>query len=337
MKKVLLTGGCGYVGSHVVHLLLEKGYECTIYDNLVTGHTQATGNVEVICGDVGDGKRLDEIFSNRKFDAIIHFAGFIEAGESMENPAKYFENNLFKPVQLLESLRKHGPIPILFSSTAAVYGNPETIPIKEDAAISPTNPYGLTKYLFEEMLRTYENAYKFRSVSLRYFNAAGAHESGSIGEDHNPESHLIPIICQAALGKRNGIHIYGTDYPTVDGTCIRDYIHVLDLAEAHLLALESLSNGKADRVYNLGNGKGFSVKEVIAAVKSVTGKDFPVIETPRRPGDPALLIASSERAARDLGWLPKRSLTDIVTTAWNWHSSHPNGYTPALISQLNEK
>ena len=332
MTKLLLTGGCGYVGSHVLHLLLEHGYQCTVYDNLSTGHAQAISNTELIIGDVGDKKLLDELFSSNKFDAVLHFAGFIEAGESMENPAKYFENNLFKPVALLESLRKQSPIPILFSSTAAVYGNPKTIPIAEDAEILPTNPYGLTKYLFEEMLRIYENAYKLRSVSLRYFNAAGADESGNIGETHNPESHLIPIICQAALGKRYGISIYGTDYPTHDGTCIRDYIHVNDLAEAHLLALQALFDGKASRIYNLGNGKGFSVKEVVATVKSVTGKEFQVISARRRPGDPVSLVASSVRAMKELGWRPKKSLLDIVTSAWKWHLTHPLGYAPLLIS-----
>lgn len=326
MKKVLLTGGCGYVGSHVLHLLLERGYECTILDNLSTGHTQALSGGELIVGDVGDQAFLNTLFSSTKFDAILHFAGFIEAGESVENPQKYIENNVLKPVTLLEVLRQNKPIPILFSSTAAVYGNPTELPIKEGSTILPTNPYGLTKLLFEEMLYTYEKAFGFKSVSLRYFNAAGAHESGRIGEDHDPESHLLPLICKTALGKRESIKIFGTNYPTPDGTCIRDYIHVMDLAEAHLLALEALLKGKSAAVYNLGNGKGYSVRQVITTVKNITGINFSIIETAPRPGDPAALVASSERAFKELGWIPSRSLDDIVRSAWNWHSSHPAGY-----------
>lgn len=322
----MLTGGCGYVGSHVLHLLLERGYECTILDNLSTGHTQALSGGELITGDVGDQAFLNTLFSSTKFDAILHFAGFIEAGESVENPQKYIENNVLKPINLLEVLRQNKPIPILFSSTAAVYGNPTGLPIKEGSTILPTNPYGLTKLLFEEMLYTYEKAFGFKSVSLRYFNAAGAHESGRIGEDHDPESHLIPLICKTALGKRESIKIFGTNYPTPDGTCIRDYIHVMDLADAHLLALEALLKGTSAAVYNLGNGKGYSVRQVITTVKNITGINFPIIETAPRPGDPAALVASSERAFKELGWIPGRSLDDIVRSAWNWHSLHPAGY-----------
>lgn len=337
MKRLLLTGGCGYVGSHVLYFLLERGglerggYECTVYDNLSTGHKEvlnkeALNNVKLVSGDVGDKNKLEDLLSGELFDAVLHFAGFIEAGESMEKPAKYFNNNVHKPIVLLEAMRKYGPKTLLFSSTAAVYGNPSQLPIQEGCEIIPTNPYGLTKYMFEELLRIYESAYGFRTVSLRYFNAAGAHESGEIGEDHNPESHLIPLICQAALGKRDTVYIYGTDYPTFDGTCIRDYIHVSDLALAHLLALESLLDGRSGRVYNLGNGKGYSVKEVIAAVKNAAGIDFPVIESHKRPGDPVALVASYEKAAKELGWTPKRSLKEIVTSAWKWHLSHPDGY-----------
>jgi UDP-glucose 4-epimerase len=324
---ILVTGGAGYIGSHTVAELLDKGEEVVVVDNLQQGHREAVLGGKLYVGDLRDGDFLDTVFKENEIEAIIHFAANSLVGESMQNPAKYYHNNVYGTLCLLEKMNRYGVKKIVFSSTAATYGEPENIPILENDRTLPTNTYGETKLAMEKMMKWFDVAHGIKYVSLRYFNAAGAHASGKIGEDHNPETHLIPIILQVALGQRPHISIFGDDYATPDGTCIRDYIHVSDLSDAHVLAVEKLRRGESSGIYNLGNGKGFSVKEVIDIARKVTGREIPAKVEARRAGDPAVLVASSERAKAELGWKPKRdSLEAIIESAWKWHQSHPNGY-----------
>ena len=327
--KVLVLGGAGYIGSHTVYELIENGAEVVIIDNLETGFAEAVHPEAVFYqGDLRDRSFLDTVLAKEKdIDAVIHFAANSQVGESMTNPLKYYDNNLCGTKTLLEALVAHGIDKIVFSSTAATYGEPECIPIQEGDKTEPTNAYGETKLSMEKMFKWVEKAHGMRYVSLRYFNACGAHKSGEIGEAHNPETHLIPLILQVPLGKREHIAVFGTDYPTKDGTCIRDYIHVTDLAAAHILAVKYLMAGNKSDIFNLGNGVGFTVREVIEMAEKVTGESIKVVETDRRAGDPAVLIASSEKAKTILGWNPKHdSLSEIIKSAWKWHKSHPYGY-----------
>ena len=322
---MIVTGGAGYIGATTVQSLLDSGHEVVVYDNLAKGHAEAVpAGVKLIKGDVADRERLDAIFHEHRPEAVLHFAAWIEAGESMQAPEKYFRNNSASTLTLLESMLANSIAKFILSSTAALYGEPERIPIREDDALKPTNAYGESKLLVERMLAWFHRIHGFRYASLRYFNAAGS--NGHSGELHEPESHLIPLILQAASGRREHISIFGTDYPTEDGTCIRDYIHVSDLADAHVLALEAL--GAHDKlIYNLGNGAGFSVRQVIEAARLVTGKPIKAIDAARRPGDPAVLVASSGKIRRELGWTPKNpELNDIVASAWEWMQAHPRGY-----------
>ena len=327
--KVLVLGGAGYIGSHTVYELIENGAEVVIIDNLETGFAEAVHpEATFYQGDLRDRNFLDTVLAKEKdIDAVIHFAANSQVGESMTNPLKYYDNNICGTKTLLEALVAHGIDKIVFSSTAATYGEPECIPIQEGDKTEPTNAYGETKLSMEKMFKWVEKAHGMRYVSLRYFNACGAHKSGEIGEAHNPETHLIPLILQVPLGKREHIAVFGTDYPTKDGTCIRDYIHVTDLAEAHILAVKYLMAGNKSDIFNLGNGVGFTVREVIDMAEKVTGESIKVVETDRRAGDPAVLIASSEKAKTILGWNPKHdSLREIIKSAWKWHKSHPYGY-----------
>lgn len=328
MKRILVLGGAGYIGSLTVYELLDKGFEVIVADNLETGHRKAVlPQARLHVGDLRDPDFLDQLFSAESIDAVIHFAGYSLVGESMENPLKYFENNLGGTRNLLAAMVKYGVNTLVFSSSAAVYGEPEDSPILETAATSPTNPYGATKLAAEQLCRWTSLAHGLRYVSLRYFNACGAHPTGRLGEDHQPETHLIPIILQAANGTRPALKIFGTDYPTPDGSCIRDYVHVSDLAQAHVRALSYLEQGGESGVFNLGNGVGFSVLEMLRAAEEVTGVKIPAVPAGRRPGDPAVLVASSERAKALLGWTPHfESIHTILETAWKWHRSHPNGF-----------
>ncbi|MEQ2130520.1 UDP-glucose 4-epimerase GalE [Caldanaerobacter subterraneus KAk] len=324
---ILVCGGAGYIGSHAVYALLKRNEEVVVVDNLATGHSESVLGGKLYIGDLRDEDFLDKVFSENDIEAVMHFAASSLVGESVENPFKYYENNVCGTLSLLKAMKKHGVKKIVFSSTAAVYGEPERIPIKEEDRTNPTNPYGETKLAIEKMLKWADAAYGIKYVALRYFNVAGALETGEIGEDHSPETHLIPIILQVALGKRDKVMIYGDDYPTKDGTPIRDYIHVMDLVDAHILALEKLRKENKSEVYNLGNGEGFTVKEVIEVARKVTGHPIPAEVTGRRPGDPAVLVASSEKAMKDLGWRPKyASLEEIIESAWMWHKNHPNGF-----------
>ena len=324
---ILVTGGAGYIGSHCVAALNELGRDVVVADNLSKGHKKAVTGGKFYLGDLRDTVFLDRIFRENDIEAVIHFAAFSLVGESCEKPWDYFNNNFGGSMSLLERMSVHGVKKIVFSSTAATYGEPQRIPIAETDMQMPTNPYGESKLSVEKMLKWCDPAYGIKFVVLRYFNVAGAHESCDIGEAHNPESHLIPIILQAAQGKLNSIKVFGNDYPTPDGTCIRDYVHVTDLINAHLLALEYLKNGEESNAFNLGNGEGFSVKQVIDIAREVTGLPFKVIEDTRRAGDPAVLIASSQKAMDILKWSPKHAdLKDIVASAWNWHTKHPDGY-----------
>ncbi|CAM4360855.1 UDP-glucose 4-epimerase GalE [Paenibacillus macerans] len=324
---ILVTGGAGYIGSHTVAALLEQGKEVVVIDNLQTGHRGALLGGKLYEGDLRDKELLKRLFSENDIEAVIHFAANSLVGESMKDPVKYFDNNVYGTLCLLDAMNQANVRKIVFSSTAATYGEPEKVPIEESDKTEPTNVYGETKLTMERMMAWFDQVLGIKYVSLRYFNAAGAHESGKIGEDHRPESHLIPLIIQAALGQRPSIQVFGDDYNTPDGTCVRDYIHVGDLADAHLRAVDYLQRGGDSNVFNLGNGQGFSVKEVIETVKSVTGRDFPVVISPRRAGDPAVLIASSDKARSVLGWQPSRGkLEDIIESAWAWHSNHPDGY-----------
>ncbi len=326
--NILVTGGAGYIGSHVVEALQKAGFTPIVYDNLSTGHAAAVPeDVQLIEGDIHDVGFAKHIMQQFEIDAVIHFAASSLVGESMENPSKYYFNNVEGSFHLLEAMRGAGVDRIVFSSTAAVYGEPEEVPIKEDSKLQPTNVYGRSKLVIEGMLADYDMAYDMRYVALRYFNAAGASPTRDIGEDHNPESHLIPLVLKTAQGVRKQVAIYGTDYPTEDGTCIRDYIHVCDLAEAHVLALKHLLAGGASRVYNLGSENGFSVRQIIDSAKKVTGVDFTVVEEARRAGDPAVLIASSEKIRAELGWVPQHSnVEEVIANAWKWHKGHPYGY-----------
>ena len=323
--KILVTGGAGYIGSVVSAELLRAGHQVAIYDNLSHGHRRAVPRgAEVITGDVGDREALDRAFQQHRPEAVMHCAALIEAGESMQAPERYFRTNTATTLTLLECMLQHGTGRLVFSSTAALYGNPERTPIEEDAPLRPTNAYGESKLLVERMLAWFHQIHGLRYASLRYFNAAGA--AGELGEDHRPESHLIPLVLQVAQGKRPGIAIYGADYDTPDGTCVRDYIHVVDLAAAHLLALDALAS-REQLIYNLGNGRGFSVRQVVEVARRVTGHAIPAENAPRRPGDPAVLVASSEKIRRELGWQPRNlELEQIVASAWEWRRRHPQGY-----------
>ncbi|MCI7612443.1 MAG: UDP-glucose 4-epimerase GalE [Selenomonadaceae bacterium] len=326
--SILVCGGAGYIGSHTVHQLVEKGEDVVIVDNLQTGHMGAVNpKAKFYKGDIREAEVLDRIFTENKIDAVVHFAANSLVGESMTNPLKYFNNNVYGMQVLLEAMVRHGIDKIVFSSTAATYGEPERIPIMEDDRTEPTNPYGQSKLIMEKMMKWVSLANGIRYVSLRYFNAAGAIEDGSIGEDHSPETHLIPLILQVPLGKRDHITVFGEDYPTPDGTCLRDYIHVLDLADAHVLAIDYLRRGGESNIFNLGNGQGFSVKEMIEAAREATGLDIKVEIGERRAGDPAQLIASSAKARQVLGWQPKfTDVKAVIGTAWKWHQQHPDGY-----------
>jgi len=321
MPTVLVTGGAGYIGSHTLRALSAAGYEILVYDNLEKGHAASISNYRLIVGDLHDGLKLDHVFHQFQVDAVVHFAAYIEAGESVQNPGKYFANNTAGTLSLLQAMVRNQVLQIVFSSTAAVYGEPERIPIQETDRKQPTNAYGLSKLMVEQMLDWFYSAHQLRSVSLRYFNAAGAEPNAEIGEDHRPETHLIPLIFQVPLGRREKIFIFGEDYDTPDGTCIRDYIHVMDLASAHVLALKSLEGGAGREAYNVGNGNGFSVKEVIDVAREVTGHEIPAEVKPRRAGDPARLIASSEKIRQ------YPDLKQIVGTAWQWFKKCPNGYS----------
>lgn len=327
MKTILVAGGAGYIGSHMVALLVKRGYEVVVADNLRTGHWQAVkGARKMYVGDLRDGAFLHQIFTENKIDGVINFAAFSLVGESVTNPLKYYGNNVEGAVSLLSAMQAHGVDKIVFSSTAAAYGEPEKQPIEEGDRTEPTNPYGATKLAIENMLKWCDCAYNIRYVALRYFNAAGSDTEAGIGEDHNPESHLIPLVMKTALGQRDHIGIFGEDYPTPDGTCVRDYIHVKDLAEAHLLALEYLERGGISDVFNLGNGAGYSVREIIETARRITGKEIKAVVESRRGGDPSVLIASNKKAAEVLGWKPVLGLDQIISDAWAWHSGHPNGY-----------
>jgi len=324
---VLVTGGAGYIGSHAVAALLEKGEQVVVVDNLYQGHRDAVLGGKLYEGDLRDADFLSKVFQENEIDGVIHFAANSLVGESMKEPYKYYHNNVYGTLCLLEQMQKAGVSRIVFSSTAATYGEPERVPIDEYDRTVPTNTYGETKLAMEKMIRWFDVAHGIKFVSLRYFNASGAHESGKIGEDHKPESHLVPLVLQVALGQRDYISVFGDDYPTEDGTCIRDYIHVSDLADAHILALERLRKGEDSAVYNLGNGSGYSVKQVIDVCRQVTGHAIPAKIEPRRAGDPAVLIASSDRARLELGWTPQRDkLEAIVASSWEWHRTHPNGF-----------
>ena len=326
MPAILVTGGAGYIGSHVVKELLRQNYQPIVFDNLQTGHRDAARDALLIEGDLSDQKKLKETFHSYPIDTVMHFAADCLVGESVQNPLKYFNNNVRNSLQLIESMDEYNIKKIVFSSSAAVYGEPKTIPIEEDHPCLPTNPYGETKWIFEKVLRTFHEGGKVSFISLRYFNAAGADPGGEFGEDHSPETHLIPLVIKAAL-EGTSVPVFGTDYPTPDGTCIRDYIHVTDLARAHILALKKLDQERVFGIYNLGNGNGFSVREVIETVKKISGRGVASVDSSRRPGDPALLVASSKKIREELGWTPDFSdLEAIVETAWQWHTKHPKGY-----------
>ena len=327
--KILVLGGAGYIGSHTVYRLIESGNEVVVFDNLETGHIEAVHpKAKFYKGDLRNRSEIDSVFDKEKgIDAVIHFAANSLVGESMTNPLKYYDNNLNGTKVLLQSMVAHGIDKIVFSSTAATYGEPESIPILETDRTLPTNCYGETKLSMEKMFKWVGRAHGLRYVSLRYFNACGAHVSGQIGEDHNPETHLIPLVLQVPNGKREYISVFGNDYDTKDGTCVRDYIHVNDLAQAHILAMEYLSKGGESNIFNLGNGVGFTVKEVIETARKVTNHTIPIREEERRTGDPSVLIASSEKARKVLGWKPQYAdLETIISTAWKWHVNHPDGY-----------
>lgn len=325
---ILVLGGAGYIGSHTVYALIEKGVDVVVIDNLETGHIEAVHEkARFYKGDIRDRAFVDSVLDKEKIDAVIHFAANSLIGESMVNPLKYYDNNVNGTKVLLQSMVAHGLDKIVFSSTAATYGEPEKVPILETDRTEPTNTYGETKLAMEKMFKWTDRAHGLKYVSLRYFNACGAHVSGKIGEAHSPETHLIPLILQVPLGQREYISIFGDDYDTSDGTCIRDYIHVTDLAQAHILAVDYLMKGNESNIFNLGNGVGFTVKEVIDTARKVTGHEIPAKIAERRAGDPARLIASSDKARQVLLWKPEHAdLEEIISTAWNWHKNHPNGY-----------
>lgn len=324
---ILVTGGLGYVGSHAVKLLMDSGREVVSYDNLLYGHKEAASGSTIVVGDLLDIEKLRETFKHYKIDSVMHFAALADVGDSVANPHQYYATNVTGSLNLLQAMLENDVKTLIFSSSAAVFGEPEVVPIPEDHPKNPTNPYGRSKLIFEQILAECETAYGMSSVSLRYFNASGADPSGLIGEDHTPEHHLIPIVLQVALGQREQVTIFGGDWDTPDGTCIRDYVHVTDLAQAHFLALEHLERGGAGAIYNMGNGNGYSVKEVIEVAEDVSGRKIKSVVGPRRPGDPARLVASSEKIKRKLGWKPQYAeLKTIIQMAWDWHSRHPKGY-----------
>ncbi len=325
--KIMVTGGAGYIGSHTVKELLKQGNEVIVFDSLENGYQEAIVGGKFIKGDLADKGLLDEVFKKERIDSVIHFAAYADVPDSVANPGRYLVNNVSNSLNLLEAMRKYNVKKIVFSSSAAVYGIPESVPIQEDDTKKPTNPYGFTKLVFERILDYYDYAYGFKSVSLRYFCAAGADPEGKLGEWHKPENHLIPRVLLAALGKLDHVDIFGTDYNTRDGTGIRDFIHVTDLARAHILALRYLDNGGKTEKYNLGSERGFSVREIIETARKITGMKIKVIEKGRRPGDPDILVASSKKIKKELGWSPEYSSIESITrTAFNWFKNHPNGY-----------
>src|SRR3989344_1432714 len=322
IKKVLVTGGAGYIGSHTVKLLLDEGFEVVVFDNLSTGRREAVGDTELVMGDLADRTALDKVFKKNKFDAVIHFAASIEVEESVADPAKYYQNNVVNGLNLLDAMAQNGVSKIVFSSSAAVYGEPDKTPIHEDSSCNPTNPYGETKLAFEKILKWYAGAYGISSVSLRYFNAAGALGEEGLGYDKSlRHTHLIPRVLDAALGKTAEIEVFGKDYKTPDGTCVRDYIHVLDLASAHTAALHKLEKDSGAHVYNVGTGKGYSVLEIIDAAVEVTGRMIPMKFADRRPGDPAKIFADSSKLQKELGWKPEHDLKSIIQSSWEWQKS----------------
>lgn len=337
--NILVTGGAGYIGSHTVRLLGAGQDRVVVYDNLVKGHRDAVPESLLVQGDLFDSWKLMDTIQRYEINAVVHFAAYSLVGESMEKPQDYYRNNVEGTLNLLNVMLARGVDKLVFSSTAAVYGEPEISPIKEDAPKAPTNVYGRTKLIMENAMADYSRAYGLKYIALRYFNACGADASGDIGEDHQPESHLIPLVLQTCLGKRESIKIFGDDYPTPDGTCIRDYIHVTDLAQAHALALKALQTGHPSDVYNLGNSSGFSVREIIAAAEAVTGIAIRKETGARRPGDPAVLVAGSDKIKRELGWQPRYTdIKEIIATAWRWHQAHPCGYRFAPgVAPLRQK
>ncbi len=318
MKNILVIGGAGYIGSHMVRMLAKQGYNPVVFDNLSKGHREAVANYPFELGDLGDKARLTEVFKKYGIEAVMHFAAFAEVGESVKEPSKYYHNNVAKVLDLLDALVENDIKYFVFSSTAATFGEPIRPKIDESHPQNPINPYGNTKLMVEKILADFDTAYGLKATALRYFNASGADDSGEIGESHNPETHLIPIVLQAAAGKRASIKMFGTDYPTPDGTCVRDYVHVNDLARAHILALEKMFKDNVSERFNLGSGNGFSVAEIVKEAKRITGIDFTVEKAPRRDGDPAVLVADSAKAERILGWKPQYNLTRIIETAWTW-------------------
>ena len=318
MKNILVIGGAGYIGSHMVRMLAKQGYNPVVFDNLSKGHREAVANYPFELGDLGDKARLTEVFKKYGIEAVMHFAAFAEVGESVKEPSKYYHNNVAKVLDLLDALVENDIKYFVFSSTAATFGEPVRPKIDESHPQNPINPYGNTKLMVEKILADFDTAYGLKATALRYFNASGADDSGEIGESHNPETHLIPIVLQAAAGKRASIKMFGTDYPTPDGTCVRDYVHVNDLARAHILALEKMFKDNVSERFNLGSGNGFSVAEIVKEAKRITGIDFTVEKATRRDGDPAVLVADSAKAERILGWKPQYNLTRIIETAWNW-------------------
>lgn len=325
---ILVLGGAGYIGSHAVDQLVTRGFDVVVVDNLVTGHRGAINQqARFYQGDCRDKAFLETVFEQETIDGVIHFAAFSLVGESVEQPLKYFNNNTYGMMELLEVMKDHDVKHIVFSSTAATYGEPKEVPIKETAPTDPKNPYGESKLMMEKMMKWCDEAYGMKYVALRYFNVAGAKADASIGEDHDPETHLVPIILQVALGQREQLMIFGDDYDTPDGTCIRDYVQVEDLIDAHIRALNYLKEGNESNTFNLGSNNGYSVKEMLDAAREVTGKEIPAKIAPRRAGDPAKLVASSDKAKEILGWSPSYTdVKDIIKTAWNWHVSHPKGY-----------
>ena len=318
-KSILVVGGAGYIGSHMVALLVEQGYHVVVYDNLVSGHADAVQNVELCVHDLADIHALKKVFSTDAFTAVLHFAGFIQVGESVQDPAKYYQNNLINTLHLLETMRTFQVKHIIFSSTAAVYGEPHYTPLDIHHPLNPVNPYGKSKLMVEQVLQDYDRAYGIKYIALRYFNAAGADPQGRLGERHQPETHLIPLALQAVSKRGQPLAIFGRDYPTFDGTCIRDYIHVTDLCQAHLLALQKLEQEPKSAVYNLGNGTGFSVQQVMNVVEQVTGQKIPLVDAPRRSGDAAILVADAVLAKQELGWQPQFSALEVIVQhAWNW-------------------
>jgi len=325
--NILVTGGAGYIGSHTVRVLANKKHRVVVLDNLSKGHRAAVKDVEFVPGDTADRQLLERLLTGHNIEAVMHFAASSLVGESVRLPSDYYRNNVVNGLSLLDAAVEAGVRYFVFSSTAAVYGEPTEVPITEEHHAVPLNPYGATKLALEGAMRWYGEAYGLRYTSLRYFNAAGADPAGDIGEDHEPETHLIPLVLKAALGLIPRLEVFGTDYPTPDGTCIRDYIHVNDLAEAHVLALEAMADGASSKIYNLGNGNGYSVLEVIRTAEAVAGRPVPVKYAARRAGDPAVLVAGSEKIKAELGWRPRfPGLREIIETAWRWHSNHPVGY-----------